>query len=89
MHSMHFYKMKSSETYINRQAPPKVAFVPNWSDFSFRLSVHATCDTCSEGSTTATYGPQDRGFASTAWTFNSQSSHLHLSDMAGQALELL
>lgn len=32
--------MKSSETYINSQAPPKVAFVPNRSDFSFLLHMH-------------------------------------------------
>lgn len=33
--------MKSSETHINRQAPPKGAFGPKWSDFSFIL--HMTC----------------------------------------------
>lgn len=44
MHSMHFWKMKSSETYINRQAPPKVAFVPKWSDFSLgcQFMLHVT-----------------------------------------------
>lgn len=29
--------MKSSETHINCQAPPKEAFGPKWSDFSFIL----------------------------------------------------
>lgn len=32
--------MKSSETYINSQAPPKVAFVATRSDFSFLLHMH-------------------------------------------------
>lgn len=37
-------KMKSSETYINRQASPKVIFVPNWSDFRLdcQFMLHAT-----------------------------------------------
>lgn len=36
--------MKSSETYINRQAPPKVAFVPNWRDLSLgcQFMLHMT-----------------------------------------------
>jgi len=41
---MHSLKMKSSEPYTNRQAPPKVAFVPNWSDFSLgcQFMLHMT-----------------------------------------------
>lgn len=84
--------MKSSETYINRQAPPKVAFVPNWSDLSLgcQFMLHMTHVPKAPplphmvpktGTRKQTVPPQ-AGLLT-------QSSHLLPSDTAGQAPALL
>lgn len=77
-------KMKSSETYTNRQASPKVVFVPNWSDFrldcQFMLHVPKAPQLPHMVPKRGT-----RKQISTVCTFNSLPSHLFSSNMAGQA----
>lgn len=79
-------KMKSSETYINRQASPKVVFVPNWSDFrldcQFMLHVTHVPKAPLLPHTVPKRGTRKQ--TSTVCTFSFLPSHLFSSNMAGQ-----
>lgn len=85
-------KLELSETYINRQAPPKVAFVLNWRDFSlgchFKLHVTHIQKALPLPHLISKTETRKQTIASTV-RFNSHSSLLFLSDMVDQAPALL
>lgn len=80
-------KMKSSETYINRQASPKVVFVSNWSDFRLdcQFMLHVTHVPKAPPLPHMVPKRGTRKQISTVCIFNSLPNCLFSSYMAGQA----